>query len=119
VTVLPFQNQAGNLYQPQQAEVVVQMARAVQDGQLTSLETQQIADTGLAFGLSLIFGVVPGILVKSVIAGALEPEEEKAVRPVIDFVLPDARNSSYLPLIIKCAWCGKYLGKRNLMRTSR
>lgn len=100
------------MYQPQQAEVVVQMARAVQDGQLTPLETRQITDAGLAFGLSLIFGTVLGVLMRSVIAEALEPEEEKAVQPVMNFILPDARDPSLLPLVIKCAWCGKYLGEK-------
>ena len=100
------------MYQPQQVDVVVQMARAVQDGRLTSLETQQITDAGVAFGLSLIMGTVLGVVMRSVIAGALESDEEKAVRPVIDFVLPDAKGSSFLPLVIKCAWCGKYLGEK-------
>jgi DNA-directed RNA polymerase subunit RPC12/RpoP len=87
------------------------MARAVQDGRLTSQETQRITDAGLAFGMSLIFGTVLGVLVRSVIAGVLEPEE-KAVQPVIDFMLPDAGSLSLLPLVIKCAWCGKYLGEK-------
>lgn len=91
---------------------MVQMARAVQDGRLTFLETQQITDAGMAFGLSLIMGTVLGVLMRSIIAEALEPEEGKAVRPVIDFVLPDAKGSSFLPLVIKCAWCGKYLGEK-------
>jgi len=111
--VLPFQNREGNLtYTPQQVEVVVQMARSVQDGQLTTLEAQQITDAGVAFGLSLIFGTVLGVLVRSVIAGALEPEEEKTVRPVIDFMLPDTGAPPLLPLVIKCAWCGRYLGEK-------
>ncbi|MDP3880175.1 MAG: hypothetical protein Q8Q07_07735 [Dehalococcoidales bacterium] len=85
-----FQNQAGNLmYQPQQTEVVVKMARAMQDGQLTLLETQMIADAGLAFGLSLVFGTVMGVLMRSVVAEALESEQEEVVQPMIDFLLPD------------------------------
>ena len=113
MTVWPFHNQVGSpIFQPQQVDVVVQMARAVQDGQLTSMETQRITDAGLAFGLSLIFGTVLGVLVRSVIAEALEPKEEKAVQPVIDFMLPDAGSPSLFPLVIKCAWCGKYLGEK-------
>ena len=109
----PFQNQAGSpVYQPQQVDVIVHMARAVQDGQLTHLETHQIMDAGLAFGLSLIFGTVMGALIKSVIAEALEHEEEKSVQPAIDFMLPDAGDPSLLPLVIKCAWCGKHMGEK-------
>ncbi len=100
------------MYQPQQVDVVVQMARAMQDGQLIPLETQRIADAGLAFGMSLIFGTVLGVLVRSVIAEALEPKEDKVVQPIIDFMLPDAGSPSLLPLVIKCAWCGKYLGEK-------
>jgi|GEM_PF-4672443 len=113
MTIPAFQNQAWGLgYQPQQVDVVVQMARAVQDGRLTSLETQQITDAGVIFGLSLIFGTVLGVLMRSVIAEALEPEEEKAVRLAVDFMLPDAGVPSLVPLVIKCAWCGKYLGEK-------
>ena len=113
MTGRPFQDQAANtMYRPQQVEVMVQLASAVQDGQLTPLETQRITNAGLAFGLSLIFGTVLGVLMRSVLAEALEPKEEKAVQPVIDFMLPDAGSPSLLPLVIKCAWCGKYLGEK-------
>ncbi|MDP2729828.1 MAG: hypothetical protein Q8O55_05045 [Dehalococcoidales bacterium] len=84
-----FLNKANSTdYQPQQVGVVVEMAMAIQDGQVTPLETQKIVDVGLAFGLSLVFGTVLGVLVRSVVAEALEPEQGEAVQPVIDFMLP-------------------------------
>lgn len=76
------------MYQPQQTGVIVEMARAMEDGRLTTLETQSIADAGLAFGLSLVFGTVLGVLVRSLIAEALEPKQEEVVQPVINLMLP-------------------------------
>ncbi len=76
------------MYQPQQTGVMVEMARAMEDGQLTMLETLGIADAGLAFGMSLLFGTILGVLLRSLVAEALEPAEEKVVQPVIDFMLP-------------------------------
>jgi len=64
------------------------MARAMEDGRLTTLETQSIVDAGLAFGLSLIFGTVLGVLMRSLIAETLEPKQEEVVQPVIDLMLP-------------------------------
>ncbi len=64
------------------------MARAMDDGRLTTLESQSIVDAGLAFGLSLVFGTVLGVLVRSLVTELLEPTEEKVVQPVIDFILP-------------------------------
>ncbi|MDP3879982.1 MAG: hypothetical protein Q8Q07_06745 [Dehalococcoidales bacterium] len=85
-----FQNQGNNPgYMPQQTDVVVEMARSLQDGQVTPLETQRITDAWLAFGLSLAFGTVLAVLVRSIIAEALEPKQEEVVQPVIDFMLPD------------------------------
>lgn len=75
-------------YQPQQEEVVVEIARAMEDGRLTPLEVQSITDAGLAFGLSLIFGTVLGLLMRSIVAEALEPKQEEVVQPVIDLILP-------------------------------
>jgi hypothetical protein len=85
------QNQEGmNLlvYQPQQEEVVVEIARAMEDGRLTLLEAQSIIDACLAFGLSRIFGTVLGVLMRSIVAEALEPKQEEVVQPVIDLILP-------------------------------
>jgi len=76
------------MYQPQQEDVVVEIAMAMEDGRLTPLEAQSITDAGLAFGLSLIFGTVLGVLIRSVVAEALEPKQEEIVQPVIDFMLP-------------------------------
>ncbi len=76
------------MYQPQQTGIMVEMARAMEDGRLTTLEMQSIAVTGLAFGISLIFGTVLGVLMRSLVAEVLEPTEEKVVQPVIDFMLP-------------------------------
>ncbi|MDD5501169.1 MAG: hypothetical protein PHH57_05755 [Candidatus Omnitrophica bacterium] len=76
------------MYQPQQVDVVVEMAKAMEDGRLTKLETQSIADAGIAFGLSLIFGMVLGVLMRSIVAETLEPKQEEMVQPVIDFILP-------------------------------
>ena len=64
------------------------MARAMEDGRLTTLETQSIVDAGLAFGLSLVFGTILGVLVRSLVTEALEPKQEEVVQPVIDFMLP-------------------------------
>ncbi len=76
------------LYRPQQEEVVIEIARAMEDGQLTSLEVQSITDAGIAFGLSLIFGTVLGVLMRSIVAETLEPKQEEVIQPVIDFMLP-------------------------------
>ena len=76
------------MYQPHQTGVVVEMARAMEDGRLTTLETQSIVDAGLAFGMSLVFGTVLGVLVRSLVTEALEPKQEEVIQPVIDFILP-------------------------------
>jgi len=76
------------MYQPQQTEVVVEMARAMEDGRLTTQESLSMVDAGLAFGLSLIFGTVLGVLVRSLVAEALEPKQDEVVQPVIDLILP-------------------------------
>ena len=76
------------VYSPKQEEVVVEIAMAMEDGRLTPLEAQSITDAGLAFGLSLIFGTVLGMLIRSIITEALEPKQEEVVQPVIDFMLP-------------------------------
>jgi hypothetical protein len=60
----------------------------MEDGRLTPLEVQSITDAGLAFGLSLIFGTVLGLLMRSILAEALEPKQEEIVQPVIDLILP-------------------------------
>lgn len=79
------------MYQPQQVGVVVEMARAMEDGRLTTLETQRVMDASIAFGLSLIFGMVLGVLVRSLVAEALEPKQEEVVQPVIDLMLPETK----------------------------
>jgi hypothetical protein len=76
------------VYPPQQEEFVVEIAKAMEDGRLTPLEVQSITDAGLAFGLSLIFGTVLGLLMRSIVAEALEPKQEEVVQPVIDLILP-------------------------------
>jgi len=85
------QNQEGLnplVYPPQQEEVVVEIAKAMEDGRLTPLEVQSITDAGLAFGLSLIFGTILGVLMRSIVSEALEPKQEEVVQPVIDLILP-------------------------------
>ena len=93
MTIWLLQNQGSSnlpIYRPQQEEVVVEIARAMEDGRLTPLEAQSIADAGIAFGLSLIFGTVLGVLMRSIVAETLEPKQEEVVQPVIDFMLPAA-----------------------------
>jgi hypothetical protein len=85
------QNQEGLnplVYPPQQEEVVVEIAKAMEDGRLTPLEAQSIIDAGLAFGMSLIFGTALGVLMMSIVTEALEPKQEEVVQPVIDLILP-------------------------------
>jgi len=88
------------VYRPQQEEVVVEIARAMEDGRLTTLEAQSITDAGIAFGLSLIFGTVLGVLMRSIVAETLEPKQEEVVQPVIDFMLP-AMEVDILDRLIK------------------
>jgi hypothetical protein len=91
VTMWLSQNQEGLnplVYPPQQEEVVVEIAKAMEDGRLTPLEVQSITDAGLAFGLSLIFGTILGVLMRSIVSEALEPKQEEVVQPVIDLILP-------------------------------
>ncbi len=64
------------------------MARAMEDGRLTTLEMQSIVEAGLAFGMSLVFGTVLGVLMRSIVAETLEPKQEEVVQPVIDLILP-------------------------------
>ena len=95
MTIWLLQNQGSSnlpIYRPQQEEVVVEIARAMEDGRLTSLEAQSIADAGIAFGLSLIFGTVLGVLMRSIVAETLEPKQEEVVQPVIDFLLPASHS---------------------------
>jgi len=90
----PLQTQEGlppTMYQPQQTGVVVEMARALEDGRVSTLETQRVMDASLAFGMSLIFGAVLGVLVRSLVAEALEPKQEEVVQPVIDLMLPETK----------------------------
>ena len=103
MTIWLLQNQEGSnlpIYRPQQVEVVVEMARAMEDGRLTPLETQSITNAGLAFGLSLILGTVLGVLMRSIVTEALEPKQEEVVQPVIDFMLP-ATEVDILDKLIK------------------
>ena len=76
------------MYQPQQMGVITEMARAMEDRQITALETQRIMDATLAFGISAIFAAMMGVLVRDFLKEALEPEQKKAIRPVIDVMLP-------------------------------
>jgi len=95
LTIWLLQNQEGSnlpIYRPQQVEVVVEMARAMEDGRLTPPETQSITNAGLAFGLSLIFITILGVLMRSIVADTLEPKQEEVVQPVIDFLLPASHS---------------------------
>ena len=87
MTIRLLQIQEG--YRPQQIGVITEMATALEDGRITTLETQNILDASLSFGLSLIFGAVLGVLVRSLVAEALEPKQEEVVEPVIDLILPE------------------------------
>lgn len=88
-----FQSQVNNpAYAPQQTDVVIEMARAMQDGQITPQETQMITDTGLAFILSLVFGTVLGMMARSIMSEVLEPKQEEVLEPAIDFLLPDTMD---------------------------
>jgi len=95
VTMWTLQYQEGSnppIYQTQQVEVVVEMAKAMEDRRLTLLETQSITEAGLTFGLSLIFVTILGVLVRSLVAEALEPKQEEVVQPVIGLMLPASHS---------------------------
>ncbi|MFQ5875811.1 MAG: hypothetical protein ACE5JL_18700 [Dehalococcoidia bacterium] len=76
------------MYRPQQFEVATEMMRAMEDGQITALETQNVLDAALSFGMSLLFMTVLGALLRSFVIEALEEPEEKKVLPVIGAILP-------------------------------
>ena len=80
------------MYQPEQLEVITEMMRAMEDGQITVLETQNILNVALSFGMSLVFMTALGALVRSFVIEALEePEEEKAL-PIIGAMLPETKE---------------------------
>jgi len=80
------------MYQPEQLEVITEMMRAMEDGQITVLETQNTLNVALSFGMSLVFMTALGALVRSFVIEALEePEEEKAL-PIIGAMLPETRE---------------------------
>jgi len=80
------------MYQPEQLEVITEMMRAMEDGQITVLETQNTLNVALSFGMSLVFMTALGALVRSFVIEALEePEEEKAL-PIIGAMLPETKE---------------------------
>jgi DNA-directed RNA polymerase subunit RPC12/RpoP len=83
------------MFQPQQIGVITEMARAMEDRQITALERQRIMDASLAFGISAIVAVMMGVLVRDFLREALEPEEKKAICPVIDVMLPKSRPQAH------------------------
>jgi hypothetical protein len=84
------------MYQPQQTGVVIEMARAMEDRRFTPLDMQRILDAALAFGMSAIFGIMMGTLLRDFLREALEPEEKKAIRPAIDVVFPATEKRELL-----------------------
>jgi hypothetical protein len=84
------------MYQPQQTGVVIEMARAMEDRRFTPLDMQRILDAALAFGMSAIFGIMVGTLLRDFLHEALEPEEKKAIRPAIDVVFPATEKRELL-----------------------
>jgi len=117
-----LQNQEGltpAMYQPQQVGVVVEMARAMEDGQLTTLETQRVMDASLAFGISLIFGMALGILVRSLVTEALEPREEKVVQPVIDLMLSETKAETDDDYLVQPPAPGEHLKLKGIETLDR
>jgi len=80
------------VYQPQQLEVITEMLRAMEDRQITMLETQNIINAALSFGMSLVFMTALGALVRSFVIEALEEPEEEKVLPVIGAILPQTEK---------------------------
>ena len=78
------------MYRPQQFEVITEMMRAMEDRHITTLETQNVLNAALSFGMSTLFMMALGALVRSFVMEALEEPEEKKVLPVIGAVLPEA-----------------------------
>ncbi len=84
------------VYQPQQIGVITEMAGAMEDRQITALEMQRIMDASLAFGMSVIFGIMMGALLRTFLREVLEPEEKKVIRPAIDAILPATERGELL-----------------------
>jgi hypothetical protein len=80
------------MYRAQQLEVVTEMLRAMEDRQITMLETQNIINAALSFGMSLVFMTALGALVRSFVIEALEEPEEEKVLPVIGAILPQTER---------------------------
>jgi hypothetical protein len=80
------------MYQPQQFEVITEMMRAMEDRQITTLETQNVLNTALSFGMSVFFMAALGALARSFVIEALEEPEEKKVLPVIGAILPQTEK---------------------------
>jgi len=80
------------VYQPQQFEVITEMMRAMEDRRITALETQNILNAALSFGMSLVFLTTLGKLVRFFVIEALEEPEEKEVLPVIGAILPQTKK---------------------------
>ena len=80
------------MYRVQQLEVVTEMLRAMEDRQITALETQNIINAALSFGMSLVFMTALGALVRSFVIEALEEPEEEKVLPVIEAILPQTER---------------------------
>jgi len=70
------------------------MVRAMEDRQITALETQNIINAALSFGMSLVFMTALGALVRSFVIEALEEPEEEKMLPVIGAILPQTSQNS-------------------------
>jgi len=80
------------MYRAQQLEVITEMLRAMEDRQITALETQNIINAALSFGMSLVFMTALGALVRSFVIEALEEPEEEKVLPVVGAILPQTET---------------------------
>jgi hypothetical protein len=81
------------MYRLQQLEVITEMMRAMEDRQITALETQNILNAALSFGMSLVLMTAFGVLVRSFVIEALEEPEEEKVLPVIGAMLPETKEA--------------------------
>ena len=80
------------MYRPQQFEVITEIMRAMEDRQITTLETQNVFNVALSFGISVVFMTALGALVRSFVIEALEEPEEREVLPVIGAILPQTEK---------------------------
>ena len=90
------------MYRPQQFEVITEIMRAMEDRQITTLETQNVFNVALSFGISVVFMTALGALVRSFVIEALEEPEEKKVLPVIGAILPQTEKEKPKPGLWDC-----------------